>query len=113
MNTLNSTLAGQHAVVTGGGSGIGRCTAHEIAALGAHVVITGRKADKLASVQGSEEEAIVTASLPREQLGAIHNLHLEFWSPRRSRPRMVSRQGGAPTAAGRFLWSTEVVELIK
>ena len=29
---------GQTVVVTGGGSGIGRCTAHEIAALGAHVV---------------------------------------------------------------------------
>ena len=34
---------GQTIIVTGGGSGIGRCTAHEIAALGAHVVITGRK----------------------------------------------------------------------
>ena len=34
---------GQTVIVTGGGSGIGRCTAHEIAALGAHVVITGRK----------------------------------------------------------------------
>jgi citronellol/citronellal dehydrogenase len=33
--------------VTGGGSGIGRCTAHELAALGARVVISGRKADKL------------------------------------------------------------------
>jgi len=30
-------------VVTGGGSGIGRCTAHELAALGAHVVLVGRK----------------------------------------------------------------------
>src|SRR5436309_15639104 len=42
---------GQTIIVTGGGSGIGRCTAHEIAALGAHVVITGRKADKLATVK--------------------------------------------------------------
>lgn len=37
-------------VVTGGGSGIGRCTAHELAALGAHVVITGRKPEKLERV---------------------------------------------------------------
>ena len=48
---------GQTMVVTGGGSGIGRCTAHEIAALGAHVVITGRKADKLATVKGEIEAA--------------------------------------------------------
>ncbi len=48
---------GHTVVVTGGGSGIGRCTAHEIAALGAHVVITGRKADKLTSVQGEIEAA--------------------------------------------------------
>lgn len=38
---------GQLHIVTGGGSGIGRCTAHELAALGAHVLITGRKQDKL------------------------------------------------------------------
>lgn len=41
---------GQTHIVTGGGSGIGRCVAHELAALGAHVVITGRKADKLDAV---------------------------------------------------------------
>lgn len=34
-------------IVTGGGSGIGRCTAHELAALGAQVIITGRKVEKL------------------------------------------------------------------
>ena len=38
---------GQLHVITGGGSGIGRCTAHELAALGAHVLITGRTQSKL------------------------------------------------------------------
>ena len=37
-------------VVTGGGSGIGRCTAHELASLGARVVLVGRKPDKLQAV---------------------------------------------------------------
>ena len=41
---------GQVVLVTGGGSGIGRCTAHELAALGAHVVLLGRKLDKLQHV---------------------------------------------------------------
>jgi citronellol/citronellal dehydrogenase len=39
-------------LVTGGGSGIGRCTAHELASLGAHVVLIGRKLDKLFDVAG-------------------------------------------------------------
>ena len=41
---------GQTIIVTGGGSGIGRCTAHELAALGAHVVLVGRKPEKLQQV---------------------------------------------------------------
>lgn len=41
---------GQTIIVTGGGSGIGRCTAHELAALGAHVVLVGRKPEKLQGV---------------------------------------------------------------
>ncbi|MDP3604329.1 MAG: SDR family oxidoreductase [Polaromonas sp.] len=45
-------FAGKVVVVTGGGSGIGRCTAHELAALGAHVVLIGRKIDKLHDVAG-------------------------------------------------------------
>ena len=40
-------FTGQTVLVTGGGSGIGRCVAHELAHLGAHVVLVGRKAEKL------------------------------------------------------------------
>jgi len=37
-------------IVTGGGSGIGRCTAHELSALGATVAIVGRTREKLDKV---------------------------------------------------------------
>jgi citronellol/citronellal dehydrogenase len=53
---------GRHAVVTGGGSGIGRCTAHELAALGAAVALVGRKAERLAAV--AEEIAATGAQRP-------------------------------------------------
>src|SRR3546814_16078077 len=55
---------GQTVIVTGGGSGIGRCTAHELASLGAHVVITGRKAEKLDT----------TAAEIREDGGSVSSL---------------------------------------
>jgi citronellol/citronellal dehydrogenase len=48
-------FAGKVIVVTGGGSGIGRCTAHELAALGAAVAIVGRKAEKLDAVRAEIE----------------------------------------------------------
>ena len=56
-------FAGQTIIVTGGGSGIGRATAHELASLGAHVVIAGRTAEKLAAVKAEIEAAggLVTA----------------------------------------------------
>ncbi len=50
-------FAGQVAIVTGGGSGIGRCTAHELAALGARVAIVGRTIEKLDAVK-AEIEAV-------------------------------------------------------
>jgi len=49
-------FAGKNIIVTGGGSGIGRCTAHELAALGAQVVLIGRKDDKLKTVAAEIEE---------------------------------------------------------
>lgn len=40
-------LDGQVVLVTGGGTGIGRCIAHELAALGAQVVLAGRRSEPL------------------------------------------------------------------
>src|SRR5258705_10348182 len=47
---------GKTIIITGGGSGIGRCTAHELAALGANVAVLGRTAEKLAQVKAEIEE---------------------------------------------------------
>ena len=49
-------FAGQLHWVTGGGSGIGRCVAHELAALGSTVVVSGRSADKLERVRAEIAE---------------------------------------------------------
>ncbi|KJH78267.1 SDR family oxidoreductase [Pseudomonas sp. ES3-33] len=84
-------FTGQNIIVTGGGSGIGRCTAHELAALGAHVLLVGRNAAKLDNVAGEitadggqadwvvcdirEEETVrhIVSELIREH-GPIHGL---------------------------------------
>jgi citronellol/citronellal dehydrogenase len=42
---------GQAGIVTGGGSGLGRCAAHELAALGARVALIGRKTERLERVR--------------------------------------------------------------
>ena len=54
---------GQVVIVTGGGSGIGRCTAHELAALGAHVALIGRTQAKLDAVKAEIEEDGGAASI--------------------------------------------------
>lgn len=84
-------FAGQTIIVTGGGSGIGRCTAHELASLGAHVVLLGRKLEKVERVkaeiiedggsasahsQDIREEAGVRDTIEAilEDRGAVHAL---------------------------------------
>ncbi|MDF1629418.1 MAG: SDR family oxidoreductase [Alcanivoracaceae bacterium] len=49
-------FTGRNIIVTGGGSGIGRCTAHELASLGAQVILIGRNDDKLKKVQQEIQE---------------------------------------------------------
>ncbi|CAN5494118.1 hypothetical protein BH10PSE6_BH10PSE6_24490 [soil metagenome] len=42
---------GQTIIVTGGGSGLGRCTAHELKSLGARLALVGRTQEKLDTVK--------------------------------------------------------------
>jgi citronellol/citronellal dehydrogenase len=56
-------FAGQIALVTGAGSGMGRCVAHELAALGASVALLGRTLEKLEAVKLEIEQAGGKASV--------------------------------------------------
>ncbi len=62
-------FAGQTIIVTGGGSGLGRCTAHELKALGARLALIGRTPAKLEAVKGElggEDVFTTTADLREE-----------------------------------------------
>jgi len=65
--TATSHLAGQHALVTGGGRGIGAATAAALTAEGARVTILGRNETVLQqAVQAGWAEAYVTADVTDE-----------------------------------------------
>ncbi|WP_158964180.1 SDR family NAD(P)-dependent oxidoreductase [Chachezhania sediminis] len=98
-------LSGKHALVTGGGTGIGLAIAQALAAQGAHVTITGRRQEVLDEVAGERmtgmamdvrDEADVDAKIAQavEARGpvqicvanagvaegrALHKTSLEFW----------------------------------
>jgi citronellol/citronellal dehydrogenase len=68
-------LAGQVAIVSGGGSGLGRATALELAALGARVVVCGRRLEPLeetvASAEGGRCESRACDIREEEQVAAL------------------------------------------
>jgi citronellol/citronellal dehydrogenase len=74
-------LDGQVAIVSGGGSGLGRASALELAALGAQVVVCGRRQDPLdetaAQAEGGRVEAHVCDIREEAEVGALVDSVLE------------------------------------
>ena len=122
-------LQGQVHVITGGGSGIGRCVAHELAALGATVVITGRTQEKLDTVAAEiredggqvdtaafdiRDEDQVKAAVARivETHGRIHGLVNNAGGQFPAPMEMISKRGFEAVVAnnltGGFLMAREV-----
>ena len=74
-------LEGQVAIVTGGGSGLGRATALELAACGAEVVVAGRRIEPLeetaAACEGARGTAIACDVREEDQVEALVDRVLE------------------------------------
>jgi len=122
-------FANRTMVVTGGGSGIGRCTAHELASLGAHVVLLGRKEAKLETVSREiledggacslftldirDEEAVrTTVQKIVQSRGTIHGLVNNAGGQFPAPLTMISKKGFESVVAtnltGGFLMAREV-----
>lgn len=101
-------FAGQTIIVTGGGSGIGRATAHELASLGAHVVLSGRKPEKLDAVlaeineAGGKATAVVCNIRREEEVKALFDRVITDFG---------TVQGLVNNAGGQFLSPAEFISL--
>lgn len=90
-------FAGQVAVISGGGSGIGRATAWLLARLGAHVVICGRTAEKLdtvASAAGEHGLDIVAVPTDIRDPEAVEALVAQAWDRFGRLDLVVNNAGG-------------------
>ena len=122
-------FADESIVVTGGGSGLGRCIAHELAALGARVSLVGRTREKLERVRDEiladggraglftcdiRDEEAVTAVVAQilEAGGRIHGLVNNAGGQFPAQLRDLSLNGWNAVVAnnmtGTFLFSREV-----
>ncbi|WP_142811240.1 SDR family oxidoreductase [Tepidiphilus olei] len=97
-------FAGQSVIVTGGGSGIGRCTAHELANLGARVALVGRRLEKLEAVKGEIEagggQATIHSCDIRDE-GAVKAMVAEVLAQHGRIDGLVNNAGGQFPARAR------------
>lgn len=88
---------GQTIIVTGGGSGIGRAVAYELASLGAHVVIASRRTTKLERIQAEIAQSGGSASYYKCNLREeeqIVNLFEQVLAERGAVHGLVNNAGG-------------------
>jgi NAD(P)-dependent dehydrogenase (short-subunit alcohol dehydrogenase family) len=78
-----SRLKGQHAVITGGGTGIGAAIARALGVEGAKLTLVGRRRDKLEAVASGDFDALVAPAdvTLREEVDAAFALAREAQGP--------------------------------
>ena len=76
-------LEGQHALVTGGGTGIGACIARTLAAEGAKLTLVGRRREKLEEVGSGDFDALVAPAdvTNREEVDRVFAIAREAQGP--------------------------------
>ena len=93
-----SRLAGHHAVITGGGTGIGACIARALAAEGAKLTLVGRRREKLEEIGSEDFDALVSPAdvTDRQQVEDCFAIAREAQGPITI---LVNNAGAAESAA--------------
>jgi NAD(P)-dependent dehydrogenase (short-subunit alcohol dehydrogenase family) len=91
------TAAGRHAVVTGGGSGIGRATALALATAGAQVTVMGRRLEPLQSL-AAEYDSIVALPCDVTNPQAVEQAFEAARQQSGAIDILINSAGAAPTA---------------
>jgi NAD(P)-dependent dehydrogenase (short-subunit alcohol dehydrogenase family) len=106
------SLAGRVALVTGGGTGLGKAMAIELSRLGAAVAVLGRRREPLEETVGElagaglatpadvrDPDAVAAAfHAAEESLGPVTTLVTTVRETSSSTPRTFRRTGGAPSS---------------
>lgn len=88
------SLAGRHALVTGGSSGAGAAIARALLGAGARVTIAGRNAEALAAVAGAEMRFATCDVTRPAEIAAMFDAAAAEWGP----PAVVVANAGSATS---------------